>query len=110
MIARPPVSSPTDADFLLNLARTGKVEAQVLLGEHYLSCGQYGEALHWLQSAAESGDTDAQKRLALMYESGQGVERDYEKAAVWFQRAGADDDPLAHFKGRGSYTTSAGVP
>ena len=110
MIVRPSAPPPADADFLLNLARSGKIEAQVLLGEHYLSRRQYGEALQWLRSAARMGDPEAQKRLALMYESGQGVARDYEMAAIWFHRACVGGDPLTRFKEDFSYTTSAGIP
>jgi TPR repeat protein len=100
----------TDVTFLLNLASSGKVEAQVLLGEYFLARQEYAEALPWLRLAAGQGDVEAQRRLALMYETGQGVPRDYEQAAFWLRCATAKGDPLALYKEGFSYATSAGVP
>ena len=41
-----------------------------------------GVALY--REAAESGDTEAQYRLGVMYESGRGIERDLARAHLWF--------------------------
>ena len=100
----------TDTAFLLNLARSGKVEAQVLLGEYHLARHEYAAALRWLRLAADQGEVEAQRRLALMYELGQGLPRDYEQAAVWLRRATKQGDTLAFYKEGFCYTTSAGIP
>ena len=34
----------------------------------------YDQAVYWYQLAAEQGDVDAQKNLAVMYKKGLGVE------------------------------------
>lgn len=109
-VVRPTEQAGTDVAFLLNLARSGKVEAQVLLGEYFLDRQEYAEALPWLRLAAGQGEVEAQRRLALMYETGQGVSRDYEQAAFWLRCATEQRDPLAFYKEGFSYTTSAGVP
>jgi hypothetical protein len=109
-VARPLEEPRTDTDFLLNLARSGKVEAQILLGEYYHARHQYAEALPWMRLAAERGAVEAQRQLALMYETGQGVPRDDEQAAFWLHCATVQGDPLAFYKEGFSYTTSAGVP
>jgi TPR repeat protein len=109
-VARPMEVPRTDIDFLLNLARSGKVEAQLLLGEYYHARHEYAEAMPWLRLAAEQGAVEAQRRLALMYEAGQGVPRDDEQAAFWLHCAAAQGDPLAFYKEGFSYATSAGIP
>jgi hypothetical protein len=107
---RPVEPAGPDVAFLLNLARSGNVEAQVLLGEYYLDRQEYAEALPWLQLAAGQGEVGAQRRLAVMYETGQGVQRDYEQAAFWLRCATEQRDPFAFYKEGFCYTTSAGVP
>jgi TPR repeat protein len=109
-VVRPTEQAGTDVAFLLNLARSGKVEAQVLLGEYFLDRQEYAEALPWLRLAAGQGEVEAQRRLALMYETGQGVPRDYEQAAFWLRCATEQRDSVAFYKEGFSYTTSAGVP
>ena len=109
-VDRPMEQTGTDVTFLLNLARSGKIEAQVLLGEYFLDRQEYAEALPWLRLAAGQGEVEAQRRLALMYETGQGVPRDYEQAAFWLRCATEQRDSVAFYKEGFSYTTSAGVP
>jgi hypothetical protein len=109
-VVRPMEPTGTDVAFLLNLARSGKIEAQVLLGEYFLDRQEYAEALPWLRLAAGQGEVEAQRRLALMYETGQGVPRDYERASFWLRCATEQKDSFAFYKEGFCYTTSAGVP
>jgi len=109
-VAGPKEPAGTDIAFLLNLAQSGKVEAQVLLGEYYLDRKEYAVALPWLQLAAKQGEVEAQRRLALMYETGQGVSRDYARAAFWLHCATEQGDSVAYYKEGFTYSTSAGVP
>ena len=45
------------------------------------------EAVKWLRLAAEQGDADAQFRLGVMYDKGQGVPQDYVQAHKWLNSA-----------------------
>ena len=62
------------------------------------------------KKAAEAGDRLAQRNLGLMYEEGEGVERDYERAAQWYRRAAAQGDPVAQNKLGRLYSYGFGVP
>lgn len=59
----------------------------------YLS--KYDKALPLLTIAAEAGDVKAQHFLALMYQNGNGVERDFEKAAYWYDKTAKQGDAEA---------------
>lgn len=56
---------------------------------------RYGEALALLTRAAEAGEPKAQHFLAMMYENGNGVERDYAKAAHWYGKCAEHGDRAA---------------
>ena len=49
----------------------------------------YKNAAAWLKKAAEFGIAEAQLNLALMYQYGDGIEQDFEKAYIWFTLAKA---------------------
>ena len=53
---------------------------------------KYGEALPLLLRAAEAGDAKAQHFVAMLYENGNGVARDLEKAAHWYRRTAESGD------------------
>ena len=53
---------------------------------------QYDAALPLLRRAAEADDAEAQHFLAMLYENGSGVERDYAKAAYWYRRTAESGD------------------
>ena len=59
------------------------------MSEAKVSPQDYKEALKWYRRAAEQGHEDAQYRLGIMYEAGQGVPQDYIQAHTWFNLAGA---------------------
>ena len=46
--------------------------------------GDYRLALKYIRPLAKQGHSKAQSALAWMYETGRGVDRDYEKALIWF--------------------------
>jgi TPR repeat protein len=50
------------------------------------------EAKKWFTISAESGNSDAQSVLALMYEKGNGVKQDMKKAAYWYNKAAKQGD------------------
>ena len=47
------------------------------------------KAFHYLQIGAEAGDSNAQLVVGYMYESGRGVEKDKNKAKMWYERSKA---------------------
>ena len=46
------------------------------------SCGE-----ETIQERAEAGDVDAQNNLGEMYETGDGVPRDFAKAIEWYRKS-----------------------
>ncbi len=69
-------------------ARTGKPEAQYILGLAYLeeaaTSGHLDSAVAWLNRSANQDYTKALVKLASMYFDGLGVKRDYKSAAKYF--------------------------
>jgi len=56
-----------------------------------------GEAVRWFTNAAERGNPDAMRNLALAYRTGRGVTADPQRAQEWEQRAtAAGPSPTAH--------------
>ena len=73
-------------------AEGGLAEAQFALAEHLLCeeeefANQWQEAAFWFHKAAEQGHSDAQLRLAGMYEDGLGLTEDLVAAEYWFRKA-----------------------
>ena len=50
--------------------------------------------------AAEQGNVIAQNNVGYMYETGQGIAKDREKALEWYQKAAAQGDGEAKKKAR----------
>ncbi len=49
--------------------------------------GDYASARHKFQRLAERGNVQAQYKLGLMYNNGEGVRQDFREAVMWFSRA-----------------------
>ncbi|SIN72081.1 Sel1 repeat-containing protein [Sulfurivirga caldicuralii] len=49
--------------------------------------GNFKEAVKWFKEAAEQGHAEAQYKLGLMYDNGQGVRQDKSKAKMLFGQA-----------------------
>ena len=64
--------------------------------QHYLN-QNYVDALQCFQAAAEQGHTDSQCLLGVMYDNGQGVDRNYREAVKWFSLAADAGDSRAQF-------------
>jgi TPR repeat protein len=58
----------------------------------------YDESVKWLTKAANQKYPAAQYQLALMYEFGEGVPKNYKAAADWYGKAAADEDRWAQFR------------
>jgi TPR repeat protein len=45
------------------------------------------KAQYWYRQAADQGDPFAEASLAILFNFGKGVERDYAQAYMWYERA-----------------------
>ena len=70
-------------------------EADYTEGLRLFYSQRYDEALVLLTRAAEAGEPKSQHFLAMMYENGNGVARDYAKAAHWYGKCAAQGDGAA---------------
>ena len=62
--------------------------AQSALGKYYrYSEHNYPEAVFWYKKAAEQGVASSMFELGMCYYEGRGVEKDYEMAAYWLEKA-----------------------
>jgi TPR repeat protein len=78
----------------LKAGEGGLPESQYALGEHYLCQREHvsenwPEAARWFRMAAEQGHSNAQLRLAGMFEDGLGVPQDLNIARFWYRKAAA---------------------
>jgi hypothetical protein len=55
----------------------------------------YSAAMEWYKKAADLGNSNAEISIGLMYETGEGVERDYSKAKDWYEKAKTHGDTSA---------------
>jgi TPR repeat protein len=94
------------------LAMAGTLQAQEKTPPNFHTAyaayvqGDYQSAHDMWLALAKGGDADAQFNLAALYDNGWGVERDVEKAALWYGRAAARNIApaklvLAHMLRRG---------
>ena len=66
------------------LAHSGDMHAQQVLGRFYGNRKHFQEALKWYRLAAQQGDVDALYNLGVMYSNGIGVRQDYQIAEELF--------------------------
>ena len=59
--------------------------------------------------AAENGDIDSQYSVGVMYYLGNGIDQDYEQAAMWFRQAAEHNSADAQFALGGVYLHGEGV-
>lgn len=62
-------------------------EEQFRIGLHFYVEKSYQDAFHWLSKAAEQGSADAEYYIAMMYESGKGLEKSPEEAVRWYLKS-----------------------
>ena len=68
------------------------LEADYMEGLRLFYLKKYDEAAAALTRTAEAGDMKAQHFLAMMYENGNGIAQDLEKAAYWYGRTAEQGD------------------
>jgi len=81
--------SDSDSD----VKKNKKISSAACAGNAYMQ--KYGCSLERIQSAAKSGDPDAQYALGYMYYYGIGTVRDMETSRLWIRRAAIQGQPLA---------------
>jgi hypothetical protein len=71
--------------------------------------GDYATALSRWHRLAEQGDAEAQFHLGVMYESGQGGQRNDAEAIKWYRKAAEQGDAVAQFNLGIMHTNGVGV-
>ncbi|WP_243050071.1 tetratricopeptide repeat protein [Dyella sp. RRB7] len=100
--------------WLLLAAQKGDPEAQVALGQIYIT-GMLGRTdtaagIRWLQSAADQGSARAAGTLGYFYITGkQNVPQDVQRGVELARKALAGNDMMGHFAMGVAYATGAGV-
>lgn len=79
-------------------------------GLYAYSMGNYEDAAREFAALANRGDARGEYYLALLYEEGQGVERDYQQALRWYQKAAGVGDVDAAFALGRMHAQGTGVP
>jgi len=82
-------------EYYLKGAKLGNVTCQFNIANNYSNRHQYKEAVKWYQKAADQGDSDALNNLGIMYENGQGVEKDRQKAYDLYKKAAEEGNVYA---------------
>jgi len=75
--------------YFTKAAEANYAPAQVRLGELLDSSEYNKEAAEWYRKAAEQGNAAGEYALGHLYATGEGVEKNEEKAVYWFKRAAA---------------------
>jgi hypothetical protein len=72
--------------------------------------GNFAAALQQAKSLAESGDSDAQVFMAVMYTDGKALPQDYAQAADWYWKAATAGNIKAQLALSAIYADGRGVP
>lgn len=78
--------------FLERAANLNYPLALYFLGQYYKENGDFNMAVNWLQKGAELGEPSAQMALGEIYEKGLGVEKNIDKAMMWYDKATGKDE------------------
>ncbi|MCP4324394.1 MAG: sel1 repeat family protein [Alteromonadales bacterium] len=96
------------------IAESGSAEAQYFLGKQYSNPNSplidMKQAIKWYQKAAQQQHSDAIYELAVLYQLGTGVEKDYVKAAEMLKTAANLNHSQAQFSLGTLYDNGEGVP
>lgn len=96
-----PLSYAASIEALTEQAQSQNVDAQLQLGQKYLSGdgveASRDEAIYWLEQAADSGSQQAAIDLANVYLANQSHQPDVTKAIYWLTRLALSDNYQAQF-------------
>lgn len=82
-------------EYYLKGAKLGSATCQYNIAGIYYNYHKYKEAAKWYQKAADQDDPDALNALGAMYEIGQGVEKDRQKAYDLYKKAAEEGNVYA---------------
>src|SRR5450759_299058 len=92
-------------------ALTGQAIADSLSdAKRVYDAGDYEKAATLFRPLAEQGNADAQLKLGVMYDHGEGVRQDYKGAVKWFRLAADQGNADAQFYLGVMYDNGQGVP
>ena len=72
-------------------------EKNFYLGRHFYQKRDYTNAFEWFEKAANQGFAEAQCSLGWMYENGEGIPQDGQKAVKWYKKAVEQGDKKAAY-------------
>ena len=75
----------------------------------YYNKKEYAKAVEWYRKAAELGSADAQDYMGVMYDRGEGVERNYDEAVKWYRKAANQSHNLGEYNMGRMYEEGRGV-
>lgn len=101
----------TPALIFLSLVYSSSVFSRAEFDDGYKATqeGNYERAISLWKPLAEKGDAAAQYTLGWMYESGQGIEKDDKKAALWYTKSAQQGNMAAQYVLATMYSKGRGV-
>lgn len=78
-------------------------------GRNAYITGDYKKALAILKPLAESGDPNSQKIMGIMFDYGQGVDKDPQQALYWYKLSARQGDPAVQYQVGAKYFRGDGV-
>jgi len=102
-----------EVNALFDMAKSGDIDSQTLLGEIYLDgIGvdiDLDKAFFWLSKASNQDSPQAQYLLGFMYENGIKVDKNLERAAKLYTKASIGGDLMAKYHLAFMYKDGKGV-
>ncbi len=101
-------------DLYKQSAQAGNPNAQLKMAEYanspeYPSVYDPKEAIRWLMLSADNGNSEAESKVAYLYQNGIGVRKDNEIAVQWFARAARKNYTPAQVALGNCYSVGSGV-
>lgn len=90
-------------------ARKGSLEAQLWLGKQFLKDKNPKQAFNWFKKGAKRGDAQAQYELGRLYEKGDGVKHDADKALDYYLLAADKNHEQAQYRAGLAYLNGTGA-
>jgi TPR repeat protein len=83
---------------LYEKAKNGDPDAQYSIGQSHEHQGKILKALKWYQEASNKGQSDAQYRIAEIYSSGRGVQKNIIEAIKWYKKLAVNGHQRSQLK------------
>ena len=103
------VRVPTLAAVIVLSALPGLTRPSDVAAQGTAAIQEGDSAIQALRERANKGDPDAQYGLAVAYDTGQGLPRDYAQAVAWYRKAADQGDARAQYNLAAMYAEGQGV-